>query len=242
MNTVKIDTIHNTDCARLMSKIESQSVDLILTDPPYGIRYRSKNRRLSNRTVAGDEAPYIWWLKEADRILKDDGSLICFTRWDVLGAWQTAIEYAGLHVRSCIVWDKGVHGMGNTKAAFAPQHELCLFATKAAFAFPAGRPVDIIRVPKMSAGNMTHPTQKPVELFEQLINVTTLPGALVVDPFSGSGTTAEAAINTGRHYICSEIVHTHYTVSCRRASARKKAMKDAEARTAALYSQTTETP
>ena len=228
MQRLKIDRIYNTDCARLMSKINSQSVDLILTDPPYGICYKSKSRRLSRQTVAGDEAPYIWWLKEADRILKDDGSLLCFTRWDVLGAWHTAIEYAGLRVRSCIVWDKGVHGMGNTKAAFAPQHELCLFATKHDFEFKSGRPTDVIRVGKLASSDMIHPTQKPVELFEQLINVTTLPGALVVDPFAGSGTTAIASINTGRHFICSEIDHTHFTASCRRASARLKELQPTE--------------
>lgn len=225
MPAIKIDAIYNMDCARLMSKIQSKAVDLIITDPPYGICYRSKNRHLSRQTVAGDDAPYIWWLKEADRILKDDGSLLCFTRWDVLGAWHTAIEYAGLRVRSCIVWDKGVHGMGNTKAQFAPQHELCLFATKTDFEFPSGRPVDVIRVPKMSSAEMIHPTQKPPELFEQLINVTTLPGALVVDPFAGSGTTAIAAINTGRHYVCCEIDHTHFTASCRRISAHKAKMR-----------------
>ncbi len=228
MQQLKTDRIYNTDCARLMSKISSQSVDLILTDPPYGICYKSKSRRLSRQTVAGDEAPYIWWLKEADRILKDDGSLLCFTRWDVLGAWHTAIEYAGLRVRSCIVWDKGVHGMGNTKAAFAPQHELCLFATKHDFEFKSGRPTDVIRVGKLASSEMIHPTQKPVELFEQLINVTTLPGALVVDPFVGSGTTAIAAINTGRHFVCCEIDHTHFTASCRRAAARLKEMQTTE--------------
>lgn len=228
MQQLKIDRIYNTDCARLMSKISSQSVDLILTDPPYGICYKSKSRRLSRQTVAGDEAPYIWWLKEADRILKDDGSLLCFTRWDVLGAWHMAIEYAGLRVRSCIVWDKGIHGMGNTKAAFAPQHELCLFATKHDFEFKNGRPADVIRVGKLSSSEMIHPTQKPVELFEQLINVTTLPGALVVDPFAGSGTTAIAAINTGRHFVCSEIDHMHHAASCRRASARLKELQSTE--------------
>ncbi|MPL94047.1 DNA adenine methyltransferase YhdJ [bioreactor metagenome] len=222
MQTVKIDRIINTDCARLMSKIASQSVDLILTDPPYGICYRSKSRRLSRQTVEGDEAPYIWWLHEAARVLKDNGSLLCFTRWDVIGAWHTAIEYAGLRVRSCLVWDKGVHGMGNTKAQFAPQHELCLFATKADFEFPNGRPVDVIRVAKMPSADMIHPTQKPVALFEQLIKVTTLPGALVVDPFAGSGTTAIAAINTDRHFLCSEIDHTHFTASCRRIATHKR--------------------
>ena len=214
--TIQIDKVYNADCLRLMTKISDKSAKLILTDPPYGIRYKSHNKSLARRTVAGDEYPYIWWLQEAARILTDDGCLLCFTRWDVLPSWLTAIEYTGLIVRSCIVWDKGVHGMGNTKAAFAPRYEMCLFATKPAFHFPGGRPVDVIRVPKVPGAKMVHPTQKPVALMQQLIESTTVAGDLVIDPFCGSGATAIAALKTGRHYIAIDIELSHCRSSRRR--------------------------
>ena len=195
------NTIYQGDCLRLLPRVGTETVDLILTDPPYGIRYSSRN----GTTVAGDRHPYIWWLHEAARVLKEDGGLLCFCRWDVLDAWRTAIQFADLTVRSCIVWDKQSHGMGNTKQAFAPKHELCLWATKKGFAFPAGRPADVIADNKVPSAHMVHPTQKPVKLMASLIETTTKPGALVLDPFAGSCTTAVAAIQTGRDYICMEL-------------------------------------
>ena len=177
------------------------SVDLILTDPPYGIQYRSRN----NKTIKNDKSPFIWWLYDAYRILNDRGCLLCFTRWDVLEAWRSAIQYAGFTIRSCIVWDKAYHGMGNTKAAFAPRHELLLFADKGGFTFPGHRPVDVLQVRKVPGAHMLHPTEKPVALLSMLIEATTHPGAVVLDPFAGSGSTADACVRTGRNYIAIEL-------------------------------------
>jgi site-specific DNA-methyltransferase (adenine-specific) len=177
--------------------------------------------------VINDAYPFIWWLYDAARVLKPDGSLACFCRWDVLNAWDKAITYAGLKMRSCIIWDKGTHGMGNTKQAFAPMHELCLFATHADFAFKSGRPRDIILAPKVGTNRMLHPTEKPVELFEKLIKATTLPGALVADPFAGSGTTAVACMRSDRDYICIEIDPGYVD------TARKRVQKEWESRSAA---------
>ena len=63
-----------------------------------------------------------------------------------------------------------------------------------------------------------HPTQKPQELFEYLINSSTHPGDIVVDPFVGSGTTAVAAANTGRHFICGDISAEYVEIARRRLS------------------------
>lgn len=198
--------------------IKSESVDLILTDPPYGIRYRSQ----TDKTIKNDKAPYIWWLYDAYRILKNDGALLCFTRWDVLEAWRSAIQYAGFTIRSCIVWDKVYHGMGNTKAAFAPQHELLLFADKGGYRFPGRRPTDVLSYRKVPSAHMIHPTQKPVELLCALIEFTTRRGAIVCDPFAGSGSTIEACARTGRNYIAIEL-EAEYCIKAReRINAQKE--------------------
>lgn len=190
------------DSLRLLPKLADAGIDLILTDPPYGIQYKSR----LGTTIAGDRHPFIWWLYDAHRVLKDTGCLLCFTRWDVLEAWKTAIQYAGLAVRSCIVWDKELHGMGNTKAAFAPRHEMIIMADKGGFAFPGKRPMDVLRVRKVPSAHMVHPTEKPVALLMQLIEAVTEPGAVVLDPFAGSGSTMEACILTGREYIGMELM------------------------------------
>lgn len=203
---------------KILPMLSAESIDLILTDPPYGISYKSKNQALHNQQVAGDKHPYIWWLHEAARILKEDGGLLCFTRWDVLGDWKAAIEWADLTVRSCIVWDKASHGMGNTKAQFAPQHEMCVFASKKGFAFPSGRPTDVQRVAKLPSTQMIHPTQKPIELMRRLITATTSEGDVVLDPFCGSGATCIAAAQERRQYIGIDI-DAYY---CRKARQQLK--------------------
>ena len=198
--------------------MDAGAANLIFADPPYGVRYSNR----SGQTILGDSAPWIWWLHEAARVLRDDGGLLCCTRYDVLPVWLPAIACAGLRVRSCIVWDKCSHGMGNTRQAVAPQHELILWATKHGYAFPAGRPADVIRVPKVPGALMQHPTEKPVALYSQLIEATTRPGDLVVDPFCGSGTCVVAAIETGRDWIAAELDQHHYRTARRRILAARQ--------------------
>lgn len=206
---------------RLLPKLADASIDLILTDPPYGIQYRSRN----NKTIAGDKRPFIWWLYDAFRVLKEDGCLLCFTRWDVMEAWRNAIQYAGFTVRSCIVWDKELHGMGNTKAAFAPRHELLLFADKGGFSFPGGRPVDVLQSRKVPSAHMIHPTQKPVALLMELIGAVTEPGDTVLDPFVGSGSTAEACVKLNRIFIGMELEKDYCQQARRRVRIAREALQ-----------------
>jgi len=136
-----------------MRELSSASADCILTDPPYGIRYRTKrNADQPNwkRRITNDESPFIWWLHEAYRVLKDGGCLVCFCRWDVEDVFRMAIRAAAFAVRSQIVWDKECHSAGDTRATFAPQHENLIFATKGRFAFPHGRPRSVMRVKRVS--------------------------------------------------------------------------------------------
>lgn len=96
-----------------------ESVNAIITDPPYGINYVSQ----TGARIKNDKAPFIWFLYDAFRVLKSGGTLLCFTRWDVEQTFIDAIELAGFRVKSEVIWDKVYHGMGDTKAAFAPAHE-----------------------------------------------------------------------------------------------------------------------
>lgn len=89
--------------------------------------------------------------------------------------------------------------MGDLKAQFAPRHDVVIFATKGRFEFPGKRPDDVIACPKVGNSSLIHPNEKPVALLERLIEATTEPGALILDPFAGSGSTLAAAAKTGRH-------------------------------------------
>lgn len=73
--------------------------------------------------------------------------------------------------------------MGDLKAQFAPRHDVVIFATKGRFEFPGKRPDDVIACPKVGNSSLIHPNEKPVALLERLIEATTEPGALILDPF-----------------------------------------------------------
>lgn len=205
---LELNKIYNMDCLDGLRQIPSEYVDCIITDPPYGISYQSAWRTDRNErfeVIAGDGSPFIWWLYDAYRILKPNSCLVCFCRWDVQEAFKQAIEWAGFKLKSQVIWDRQVHGLGDLKAQFAPQHDVVWFAVKGKFEFPNGRPTSIVRVARVPADKLVHPTEKPIELMRFFVEKCSLPGSLVLDPFMGSGATARAAKDAGRQFIGFEL-------------------------------------
>lgn len=207
------------DCLEVMKGIPDKSVDLVLTDPPYGIDFQSAWRIDKTQwkpKIANDKKPFTDWLQDAYRITKDGGALLCFCRWDVQEDFMQAIGRAGYKVKSQIIWDKVIHGMGDLGAQFSPQHEVILFATKGKFIFPYMRPPSILRFKRVDAEKLIHPNEKPIELMEYLISVTTKPNDVVADFFVGSGVTIDAAQSLGRNYIGTELDENYYEIARRR--------------------------
>jgi len=206
----------HADSLTVLRQMEPESVDAIITDPPYGINYRSTK----GDSIKNDMAPFIWWLYDAYRVLKPGesgrGTLACFTRWDVQQVFIDAMKLAGFVVKNEVIWDKVYHGMGDTKAQFAPAHENIIFAVKGKFSFPGHRPKDLITFPKLNSSQMIHPTEKPVGLLTDIITAITKPGELLCDPFAGSASTLVAAKKTGRRYIGIELDDERYEVARRR--------------------------
>ncbi|MGC9955085.1 MAG: site-specific DNA-methyltransferase [Rhizomicrobium sp.] len=208
MSAIRANTIIHGDCLRILKTLSDNSIDAIITDPPYGISYHGTRRKDKARwfnRIANDTAPYIWWLHDAARVLKPKGALSCFTRYDTEEAFRFAIRLAGLEPKTQVIWDKGVHGVGDCCGDFGLRHENIIFAVKGRFLFPHKRPVSVLGVQRLASKRLTHPNEKPVELLKHLIEATTRPGDIVLDPFVGSGTTAVAAKALGRRYIGIEL-------------------------------------
>lgn len=204
------------DSLTVLRQMEPESVDAIITDPPYGINYVSP----TGARIQNDTAPFIWFLYDAFRVLKPGssgrGTLVCFTRWDVQQVFIDAIRLVGFIVKSEVIWDKIQHGMGDLKSQFAPSHENIIFAVKGKFSFPGHRPKDLITHRKLPGSQMIHPTEKPVPLLADLITAVTKPGDLILDPFAGSGSTLVAAKKTGRRFTGIELDDVHYAKAQRR--------------------------
>lgn len=205
--------LQNKDCNDFMGSIESGTIDLVLTDPPYGIDYQSARRTDKTQwkpKIKNDKEPFLDWIDEAFRLTKDGGALICFCRWDVEEVFKNAINKSGFEVKSQVIWDKVIHGMGDLNGAFAPQHENIWFATKGKFEFHGKRPKSIIKINRVNAEDMIHPNEKPVGLFTSLINSIVPQGGKVLDCFMGSGNSGVATITSKRFYYGCDADENHF--------------------------------
>lgn len=211
--------LHHGDCLEFMRSMEAGSVDAVITDPPYGIDYQSARRTDKAQwkpKIKNDKEPFLDWLPDAYRTTKDGGALVCFCRWDIEEDFKKAIIDAGYVVKSQIIWDKRVHGMGDLNGSFAPQHENAWFAVKGDFHFWDYRPQDIIRVSRVPADDLVHPNEKPVPLFVRLIEPIVPPNGIVLDCFFGSGNSCLAAKSIHRKYIGCEIDAKYFEIAKRR--------------------------
>lgn len=211
------------DCLEVMKQIPDGSIDLVVTDPPYGINFQSAKRIESERfeVLANDEKIDASFLKDLFTKLKEGGGLYLFTRWDVYPIWMLAVKEAGFMVKNCIVWDRMAHGMGDLDGAYAYQHDFIIFATKGRHLLKGQkRPKDILKVCRPNPNDIVHPTQKPVELIKILLNNSSKEGDTILDCFGGSGTTHIACKQLGRNCITIELNPDY----CKIAEERLKAV------------------
>lgn len=212
-----------------LRSLPAESVDLILTDPPFssgGRRENSRSLRTSmNRGtedaawIAGDAMStngFLWTMREigweARRVLKPGGHLLAFIDWRMSANLSAALESADLRQHPTLVWDKTYFGMGSI---FRNQHEFIIHMSNGAPVPPQRRDVGNVIQCKPIRGGL-HPTEKPVPLLRTLISVTCPAGGLVVDPFAGSGATGVAAAEEGRTFLGVELSPEYAAIAAKR--------------------------
>lgn len=220
------NTIVRGDCLDVMKEIPDGVADLILTDPPYGMNYRSGFRKEGDpirREIENDNQSYLWqWSKditaEMARILKPRGVAYIFCTFDrsdyqSYSIWSEATR-SSLKLKNCLIWDKQYFALGWN---YRYQHEFILYAVKGAETagtWNGGHSQsNILRFSRVSAAKMLHPTHKPGDLISLLIANSSNPGDLIVDPFLGSGETAVQAKKLGRRYVGIELDAEHVKVA-----------------------------
>jgi DNA modification methylase len=203
------DTITHGDCIQAMRQMPANSVDFILTDPPYLVNYRDR----SGRTIQNDANAD--WVKpamaEAYRVLKQNRVAIMFYGWTKIDVFFDAWKEVGFQPVGHIVFRKTY---GSKSRFLRYHHEQAYLLAKGRPPLPKQPLADVIEMPY--SGNNLHPTQKPVAALVPLVRSFSLPGELVFDPFAGSGSSCAAALLTGRKYLGVEMDSEYF----QQASAR----------------------
>lgn len=202
----------NGDCLELMKDIPDESVDMILTDPPYGMNFQSGHRKEKHKKIKNDNN--LQWLEEfidlSYKKLKDNGVLYCFCSYHKIDVFKSVIEKK-FKFKNILVWEKNNTSMGDLKGDFAPKIEFVLFATKGRPLIRGKRDANIFKFNRTK--NSLHPTQKPVDLLEYLIEKFSDENMMVLDPFMGSGSTGVACKNTNRDFIGIELDEEYFNIA-----------------------------
>lgn len=210
--------VRQQEATALLRSVEPGCAQVIFADPPYGIAYHS-NHYVGNNPhapIARDWnfqiAPF---LSAAAVALADGGAMYLCTRWDVLPMWSASIA-PPLSLTNAIVWLKDNWSAGDLDGNFGFQYEVLMFITKGRHLRRGHRWPNVWPFPRVPAKQLRHPAEKPLRLVQRAIEASSDPGDLVIDPFSGSGTTAEAAALCGRSAIVGDIDPAMVRLSCAR--------------------------
>lgn len=218
-----MNQIFNTDCLELLAKLPDNSIDAVITDPPYSSggftiaqktqdpiqKYEhSSNKKVHRASFLGDNRDTrswlhwcILWISECHRVLKPGGYFLMFCDWRQLPTASDAVQMGEIAWRGLIAWDKTGGSRAPHKGYFRHQCEYIVWGTKAKCpkATHGGPWPGCYRFPVLQKDKF-HLTGKPTLLMERLVAIVP-EGSIIFDPFAGSGTTLRAAKNTNRIYI-----------------------------------------
>jgi site-specific DNA-methyltransferase (adenine-specific) len=256
MQKLTFDTIHNMDCIDGMDLIDDETVDLVVTDPPFAIEFKARRanyNRTHSRVIEGyNEIPQCEyydftrrWMRGVYRLLKASGSMYVFSGWNNLRDILNALDETGFITVNHIVW-KYQFGVV-TKRKYVTSHYHCLYVCKDErerkfFPFSrygkqardeSGRSLhykdkEDVWVIKREYwnGDQKTPTKLPFEIVEKILMYSSEEGDVVLDPFLGSGQVAVVSRKLGRRYIGFEVVRDYYEFAKKRLDEDLYRIKD----------------
>jgi len=246
MEKLEFNKIYNMDCIEGMKYLPNNTIDLVITDPPFAIDFKAKRNnyhRNASRVIDGyNEIPKkeyydftIRWMREVYRVLKDSGSMYVFSGWNNLKDILIAIDEVGFITVNHIIW-KYQFGVV-TKRKFVTSHYHCLYVCKddeKRKFFPYSRygkeeddneggslhykdKEDVWIIKREYwTGDQKTPTKLPAELIKKILMYSSEEGDVVLDPFLGSGQVAVVSKMMKRQYIGFEIVKEYYDFAQKR--------------------------
>jgi len=216
---IQPNSIHLGDCLDLMPEIPSESIDLIITDPPYKMTKNGKSCRpnympaISSKNLFAGELPdTAKWMAECFRVLKSGTHFYTFANINSLNEYLNEAQKAGFKLHNIISMIKDTKMPNRWYLKYT---EFVLFFRKGA-AKPindmTSRDYEFVKTPTAKSGKL-HVTEKPYDFIEKLVTNSSKEGDLVFDPFAGSATTCLAAKNTNRQFTGIEKDETYFNIA-----------------------------
>lgn len=218
--------LYNDNCLNVLKDIPSESIDLVITDPPYltisggnksekwlssyknSVLYRNDGKIFDYNDI-----DHLSWLKEVYRVLKPNTHCYIMTNLLNLFELEKLAEEVGFKLHNLLVWEKNT---ANANRWYMKNCEYTLFFRKGeakTINDPSSKTVHKFNNP---VGNKNHPTEKPVDLMQFYITNSSKEGDVVLDLFMGSGTTGVAAKLTNRDFIGIEIDPKYFEIAKKR--------------------------
>jgi site-specific DNA-methyltransferase (adenine-specific) len=242
--------VYLADCVDLMRLIPAASVDAVFADPPYRLSNGGvtvKNGRLDavdkgawDRSLGSFEKDHefnVRWLREARRVLKPDGTIWVSGTHHAIFSLGFALQTLEYKLINSVAWEKPDPPPNALHTAFTHAHETLVWASKGGGARhtfnydvvnsrnPASQVGSVWRMPpppRREKLHGRHPTQKPLRLVRRALVACTGEGDLVLDPFSGSGTTGVAAKELNRSFVGAETEPEYAALATRRIAAAER--------------------
>lgn len=218
---MEINTIHNGDCLELMKQLPDKSIDLVLTDPNYGIDYGGQLKGKGVQSIDGREFSDKNGWKSYGSPEWDKERMSIEQAREILRVSKNQIIWGGNYFadyfppsQGWLIWNKGQRNFSLADG------ELAWTSFDKAL-----RIFDYSRAEHLNDEERIHPTQKPLKLFQWCLNLRSKEGDLILDCFSGSGTTAIACHNLKRNFICIERDKEYFEKSVKRLTDHRKQLR-----------------
>lgn len=217
--------LYNDDCLKVLSSMPDNSIDLIVTDPPYRITARGnggtsggmfQKKEVNNGKVFQvNDIDIADWLPEFYRVLKDSSHCYIMTNNKNITHYLDIINKSNFHFIKCLIWVKDNKIMGQT---YMSQFEYIIFIRKGSHKRINNCGCsDVLYIAnkktKNSQGKTIHDTEKPIELTNILIENSTNSGDIVLDPFMGIGGAGVSAMNLNRDFIGIELDENYFKIA-----------------------------
>lgn len=212
------------DAVEWLSTLPTESVDLLITDPPYESLEKHRAVGTTTRLKHSKASSNDWFqifpntrfgelFEQVYRVLRRDTHFYLFCDAETMFVAQPAAIAAGFKFWKPLVWDKRKIGMGYHYRA---RYEFILFFEKGKRRLNDLAQPDVLECTRIRGG---YPTEKPALVSSVLVRQSTQPGQIVVDPFMGSASVGEAALGLGRHFMGNDISEVSLELSQKRLSA-----------------------